>query len=144
MGYLTIHVIRIINKYNTRNNLIILNKILEKISGYSFDIVGSTLTDFTQAGYKWYTCQGDMMRVSSFLPKFEIQIEGEGEKGETWKYIYKNGNVFQVDNDKFSEPDSNSDFCEETESNHCSYEEKEEEEDDDDDHLFEDYEDEDK
>ena len=47
MGYRTLHAIRITNKYNTRKNLEKLLKLTQIISGYSFDIRGSTIVDFS-------------------------------------------------------------------------------------------------
>ena len=62
--------------------------------------------------------------------KFEIEIQGKGEEGDEWKLIYKNGDCWDSISNTFSEPDNNSDFCEETESNNCSYEEEKEDFDD--------------
>ena len=126
MGYLTLHAIRIINKYNTRNNLKKLKRVIEIMSDYSFDIKGSILTDYICTdgdGYKWYDCNCDMPKISRLLPKLEIQICGKGEdEGDEWSFIFENGNryksfqMFIYDLDA----DSISDFNEETESNHCS------------------------
>ena len=57
MGYYTIHAIRIINKYNTRNNLKKLRRVIEIMSDYEFDLKGSILTDYICTdgdGFKWY------------------------------------------------------------------------------------------
>ena len=56
MGYYTKHVIRIINKYNTRKNIELLSLVLEKISGYPFVSKGSFLIDINENGRKWYNC----------------------------------------------------------------------------------------
>ena len=79
MGYYTIHVIRILNKYNTQNNLLKLCEVTEKISHHYFDISGSWMIDKNEEGYKWYSCYSDMICVSKKLPEFEIKICGKGE-----------------------------------------------------------------
>ena len=123
MGYLTLHAIRITNKYNTRKNLKKLLKLTEIISGYSFDIKGSTIVDFPDTDdycYKWYECLSDMEKVSKLLPKLKINICGKGqEEGDEWSYIFKNGERYDSD-EMFIEDEYDSDFNEETESNHCS------------------------
>ena len=128
MGYYTIHVIRIINKYNTESNLEKLWEALINISGYTFRKYGSALRDTNQFGSKWYECESDMTKISKLFPKFEIEIQGKGEEGDEWKLIY--GDCWDSISNTFSEPDNNSDFCEETESNNCSYEEEKEDFDD--------------
>ena len=123
MGYYTIHAIRITNKYNTRNNLKKLLKLTEIISGYSFDIKGSTIVDFSDTDdycYKWYECLSDMEKVSKLLPKLEINICGKGEgENDEWSYIFKKGERYDSF-EMFIENEYDSDFNEETESNHCS------------------------
>ena len=89
MGYYTLHKIKIVNKdYNTRENLNKLLDVIEKISGYTFYITGSTIADFKNIeedwGTKWYECRHDMEGASRFLPELEIQIKGKGEEGEVW------------------------------------------------------------
>ena len=125
MGYYTIHVIRIINKYNTRKNIKLLRLVVEKISGYSFRQKGSFLFDSYGDGRKWYGCYGDMIKISRKLPDLEIQIFGKGEDEEDeWNHIFKNGEDISCGT-KFIEPDDNSDYCEETESNDEFYSEDE-------------------
>ena len=123
MGYRTLHAIRITNKYNTRKNLEKLLKLTQIISGYSFDIKGSTIVDFSDTDdycYKWYECLSDMEKVSKLLPKLKINICGKGqEEGDEWSYIFKNGERYDSD-EMFIEDEYDSDFNEETESNHCS------------------------
>ena len=124
MGYRTIHAIRIINKYNTRNNLKKLKRVIEIMSDYSFDIKGSILTDYICTdgdGFKWYDCNCDMPKISRLLPKLEIQICGKGEdEGDEWSYIFKNGNRYKSSEMFIYDFEYDSDFNEETESNHCS------------------------
>ena len=126
MGFPTLHEIRIINKYNTRRNLEILNHVIKKVSGHHFDIIGSALTNYNKGGFEWCNVTDDMMKVSKLLPQFQIQIQRKEENGVIWNYIYKNKDAVYFDFNDFSEePDSNSDFCEEIKSNHCSFEKKE-------------------
>ena len=59
MGYYTLHRIRIINEYNTKNNLEIIRKTIKNFSRYEFNIIGSTICDDSwNEGYgaKWYSC----------------------------------------------------------------------------------------
>ena len=123
MGYRTLHAIRITNKYNTRKNLKKLLKLTKIISGYSFDIKGSTIVDFSNTddiGSKWYECLSDMGKVSKLLPKLEINICGKGEEeNDEWSYIFKKGERYDSF-EMFIENEYDSDFNEETESNHCS------------------------
>ena len=123
MGYRTLHAIRITNKYNTRKNLKKLLKLTEIISGYSFDIKGSTIVDFSctdDMGHKWYECLSDMGKVSKLLPKLEINICGKGEEeNDEWSYIFKNG-VRYDSSEMFLKDEYDSDYNEETDSNHCS------------------------
>ena len=51
MGYYTLHRIRIINQYNTEENLEILLDYIEKISGYSFHISDSVIKDYYDEEY---------------------------------------------------------------------------------------------
>ena len=120
----TLHAIRIINKYNTRSNLKKLFRLVKVVSGYSFDIKGSTINDFerTNTNYLWnfYDCFHDIRRISKLLPKLKIQICGiEESEGKEWSYIFKNGKKSKT-TEKFIESDYDSDFNESTESNHCS------------------------
>ena len=123
MGYTTQHAIRIINKYNTRKNLAKLRRAIKIISNCFFETKGSTLVDFSYVddiGYKWYDCLSDMRKISRLLPKLEIEICGKGEEeGDEWCFIYKNGKQY-ISTDMFIESEYDSDFNEETESNHCS------------------------
>ena len=116
MGYYTIFIIKIVNKYNTRKNLEKLLDLILKISGYSaFDIVGSTITDFRNDGHKWYEWDHDMLGISRLLPKFEISVKGKGEEGETWEYAFKNGESYSYYSGEFEEPDEKTDFYDENE-----------------------------
>ena len=123
MGYRTLHAIRITNKYNTRKNLRKLVRLLKIISGYSFNIKGSTIVDFSNTDdycYKWYECLSDMEKVSKLLPQLEINICGKGEEeDDEWSYIFKNGDRYDS-HEMFIENKYDSDFNEETDSNHCS------------------------
>ena len=123
MGYYTIHAIRITNKYNTRKNLKKLLRLIKIISGYSFNIKGSTIVSFPNTDdycYKWYECLSDMEKVSKLLPKLEINICGKGEgENDEWSYIFKNG-VRYDSSEMFIKDEYDSDYNEETESNHCS------------------------
>ena len=123
MGYRTLHAIRITNKYNTRKNLKKLLRLIKIISGYSFKIKGSTIVDFSSTDdycYKWYECLSDMEKVSKLLPKVEISICGKGEEeGDEWSYVFKNGGKYDS-GEMFIEDEYDSDFNEETDSNHCS------------------------
>ena len=109
MGYYTKHRIRIINEYNTEENLEELKEYIEKISGYSFDISGEVIYD---DGIKWYECKNNMCAVSRFLPDYEIQVKGKGENGEVWEIICKDGDYYDngyatfSDNESESESDS--------------------------------------
>ena len=122
MGYRTLHTIRIINKYNTKRNLKKLRRVIEIISDYSFNIKGSTIIDFSDTDdycYKWYECLSDMEKVSKLLPQLEINICGKGEEeNDEWSYIFKNGKRYDSD-EMFIKNEYDSDFNEETESNHC-------------------------
>ena len=61
-----------------------------------------------------------MEKVSKLLPKLKINICGKGqEEGDEWSYIFKNGARYDSD-EMFIEDEYDSDFNEETESNHCS------------------------
>ena len=123
MGYLTLHAIRIVNKYNTRKNLKKLLKLTQIISDYHFHIKGSTIIDFygtDDIGIKWYDCLYDMEKVSKLLPQLEINICGKGEEeNDEWSYIFKNGKRYDS-SEMFIKNKYDSDFNEETESNHCS------------------------
>ena len=123
MGYLTLHAIRITNKYNTRKNLKKLLKLTQIISDYHFHIKGSTIIDFygtDDIGIKWYDCLYDMEKVSKLLPKLKINICGKGEEeDDEWSYIFKNGKRYDS-SEMFIKNKYDSDFNEETESNHCS------------------------
>ena len=120
----TLHSITIINKYNTRSNLKKLFRLIKVISGYSFDIKGSAINDFerTTTNYRWmfYDCYHDIRKISKLLPKLKIQICGkEEDEGNEWSYIFKNGKESKT-TEIFIESDYDSDFNEDTESNHCS------------------------
>ena len=113
----TLHAIRIINKYNTRSNLKKLFRLVKVVSGYSFDIKGSTINDFerTNTNYLWnfYDCFHDIRRISKLLPKLKIQICGkEEDEGNEWSYIFKNGKESKT-TEIFIESDFDSDFNEE-------------------------------
>ena len=105
MGYYTYHRIRIINEYNTKENLEELKEYIEKISGYYFDISGSVIYD---DAHKWYNCQNNMKAVSQFFPKYEIQVKGKGEEGEIWEIIFKDGEYYYNSNTSFSDNESDS------------------------------------
>ena len=107
MGYYTKHRIRIINEYNTEENLIKLKELIEKISGYTFHISGEVITDYD--GYKWYECENNMEAVSRFLPEFEIQVRGKGEEGEIWEKVFQDGSYYSETPYIFSEDESDSD-----------------------------------
>ena len=109
MGYITYHRIRILNEYNTEENLEELKEYIEKISGYSFNISESIIYD---DGYKWYECKNNMIAVSKFLPDFEIQVKGKGEEGEIWEIIFKDGDYNYYYNNSFTD-DNESDSEEE-------------------------------
>ena len=123
MGYRTLHAIRITNKYNTRKNLKKLLKLIHIISGYSFNIKGSTIVSFPNTDdycYKWYECLSDMEKVSKLLPKLKINICGKGEEeDDEWSYIFKNGKRYDS-SEMFIKNKYDSDFNEETDSNYCS------------------------
>ena len=123
MGYRTLHAIRITNKYNTRKNLKKLLKLTQIISDYHFHIKGSTIVDFygtDDIGIKWYDYLYDMEKVSKLLPKLKINICGKGEEeDDEWSYIFKNGKRYDS-SEMFIKNKYDSDFNEETESNHCS------------------------
>ena len=127
MGYYTIHRIKIINRYNTRENLNRLAEVIDEISGYCFTIVGSVITDSCEYGSKWYNCEKEMLQVSLILPKYKIKIKGKGEEGEIWERIYKNGLIEEDYVKTFSDSDEVSDFNEQTESDDDSEEEEDEE-----------------
>jgi hypothetical protein len=110
MGYYILHRIRIINAYNTEENLTKLMECIEKISGLSFQKYGSVLKDYKDEeidlGYSWYECENNMIAVSKFLPELEIQVKGKGEEGEIWEMIFKDGYSYSNDPSIFSDPDS--------------------------------------
>ena len=61
-----------------------------------------------------------MEKVSVLLPKLKINICGKGEEeGDEWSYIFKNDEKYDSD-EMFIKDEYDSDFNEETESNHCS------------------------
>ena len=124
MGYYTLHKIRIINQYNTKQNLIKLLEKIEEISGYGFIIVGSTIVDTNyncESGSKWYDCRDDMIKISEELPELEIKVNGKGEdEGDIWEYIYEDGNEWGRRCDYFSDIDEESYFEEENENNQLS------------------------
>ena len=95
MGYYTLHRIRIINEYNTQENLEELKDIIEKISEYSFHLNDGVITDYLDEekdmGRKWYDCNKDMRAVSRFVPDFLIQVKGKGEEDEIWEFTFQNG-----------------------------------------------------
>ena len=106
MGYITYHRIRIINEYNTTENLEELKEYIEKISGYYLHIDGSVIYD---NGYKWYECENNMIAVSKFFPDYEIQVKGKGEEGEIWECIFHDGDCDYNDPSSFTDNDSDSD-----------------------------------
>ena len=129
MGYYTLHKIRIVNEYNTRNNLIKLLDVIEKISGYTFNIIGSTIADFKDSDeyeIKWYECRHDLEGASRFFPEFEIQVKAKGEDGKVWEATYKDGDEYDYmkDSDYFSDLDKISNFNEEEEEDEESEEKK--------------------
>ena len=126
MGYYTIHKIKIINGYNTRENFNRLVNVITEICDFDFKIVGSVLIDSNEYGSKWYNCEKEMLQVSLILPKYKIKIKGKGEEGEIWERIYKNGLIEEDYVKTFSDSDEVSDFNEETESDDDSEEEDEE------------------
>ena len=90
--------------------------LLKKISGYTFNIIGSTIADFKDSddyGTTWYECRHDLEGASRFFPEFEIQVKGE--EGEVWEATYKDGDEYDYmkDSDYFSDLDENSYFNEE-------------------------------
>ena len=132
MGYYTLHRIRIINEYNTKNNLEKLKEHIQKISGYNFYLSGSALKDYHNKefddGTKWYQCENNMKAVSRYVPDFEIQVRGKGEEGEIWEMVFKNGlSYYNDDPSIFSDTDPGfiSDSGSENDSN--SYSDSEEE-----------------
>ena len=110
MGYYTLFRIRIINKYNTKENLEELKGYIEKISGYTFDISGSVIYSNE---IKWYSSKYHMKLVSQFFPEYEIQLKGKGEEGEVWEVIFKDGEYNINDNPIFYDDESESDNDEE-------------------------------
>ena len=116
MGYYTKHRIRIINEYNTEENLDKLLDLIEKVSEYNgfFEIIDSVITDGDD-GTKWYDCQKDMRVVSRFVPEFLIQVKGKGEQGETWQYTFQDGD--QTEEDCLSFTDDENEENEENEEN---------------------------
>ena len=121
MGYLTLHKIRIINQYNTKQNLIKLLEKIDEISGYGFIIVGSTIVDTNyngECGSKWYNCRYDMIIISKELPELEIKVNGNGEEeGDIWEYIYEDGIEWGGRCDHFSDIDEEPHFEEENDNN---------------------------
>ena len=101
--------------------------LLKKISGYTFNIIGSTIADFKDSddyGTTWYECRHDLEGASRFFPEFEIQVKGE--EGEVWEATYKDGNEYDYmkDSDYFSDLDKISNFNEEEEEDEESEEKK--------------------
>ncbi len=107
MGYYTKHRIRIINEYNTEENLEELKDYIEKISGYSFSLSGGVIYD---DGIKWYDCKDNMHAVSRFLPDYEIQVKGKGENGEVWEIICKDGDYYDKSYTTFTDSESESEY----------------------------------
>ena len=105
MGYYTKHRIRIINEYNTEENLEELKKIIEKISGYTFYLSDGVIYDDE---HKWYECKSNMVAVSIFFPDYEIQVKGKGEEGEVWESIFKDGDYYDNDYCSFTDSESES------------------------------------
>ena len=105
MGYYTKHRIRIINEYNTEENLEELKEFIEKISGYSFYMSEGVIYD---EGIKWYECKNNMAAVSRFLPDYKIQVKGKGEEGEVWESIFQDGDYYDNDYCFFTDNESES------------------------------------
>ena len=97
MGYYTLHRIRIINEYNTKNNLEKLKEHIQKISGYNFYLSGSVLKDYHNKefddGTKWYQCENNMKAVSRYVPDFEIQVREKEKKEKFGKWFLKMGSL---------------------------------------------------
>ena len=105
MGYYTYHRIRILNEYNTKENLEKLKEYIEKLSGYSFEISGSVIYG---GSIKWYECRYQMEMISQFFPEYEIQVKGKGEDGVIWEIIYKDMKHYFKENPIFSDGESDS------------------------------------
>jgi len=65
MGYYTLHIISIINKYNNTRNLEKLNEVIEEVTEYCFRIDyygGFIIDDNYNSGYgsKWYSFREDI------------------------------------------------------------------------------------
>ena len=105
MGYYTLHKIRILNEYNTKENLEELKEYIEKISGYTFEIYGLIIYSNK---IKWYASKHHMNLVAQFFPKYEIQLKGKGEDGEVWEIIYKDEEYSFIENTNFSDDGSDS------------------------------------
>ena len=116
MGYYTMHRIKIINEYNTKENLEKLVELIEKVSEYKgfFNILDSVITDYIPGnifdfGTKWYDCEKDMRIVSRFAPEFLIQVKGKGENDEIWAYTFQNGEQYEEDCSYFTDDENNED-----------------------------------
>ena len=113
MGYYTRHRIKIVNEYNSKENLELLKEYIEKISGYSFYIVDLVIVDYSihdNGGIKWYNCEENMCSVSKFFPEFKIEVKGKGEDGNLWASLYQNGEEFDVDTDYFTGSESDDEY----------------------------------
>ena len=66
MGYLTLHKISIVNKYNCEENLERLWQVIKNISGYDFNIYNKYLIDNNwNEGEctKWYSFHSDIFKI---------------------------------------------------------------------------------
>ena len=93
MGYYTLFLIRILNRYNNIYNLQKLKKTIETISGYFFIIEGQGIAS---GEIKWYDNKEHMKEISKKYPKFKIKISGKGEEeNDWWSQIYLNGDKYE-------------------------------------------------
>ena len=126
MGYYTLHRIKIINEYNSKENLEKLEEIMEKITEYTFylsddDLVLTDYNEDNRIGTKWYECEKEMRAVSRFLPEFLIQVKGKGQNGEIWIFQFQDGAQYEEEFDLFTDSEKENEEEDEEEEEIMNY-----------------------
>lgn len=88
MGYISDFTIELADARDTdafREALEALN------TGYGESMEEYAFGEFRTFGVKWYDFDHDMMAVAKAVPQVEFYTTQEGEDGDGWKYVYKDG-----------------------------------------------------